>query len=522
MSQSLAPGSAARRSVIVASHPIPDIGRRLWDDEPSPVGTYAGLCTCTPDAARELASQAQERPPAAPWGESSRADELPTVPAALNSVLGTAMELASFPDGVSLLSPELLNWVKESGGQPLPWQSPTESLALRSLRAMDPLDSELLWWSCVEGLSDAVIAGRLGVAPADMSSDVVRVRADFREQGWLLHHLQLESPVCLSYAGLLDATARQSSQATPSDLLDHLGRCSVCAGAFECLSVSNALLPDVIADAALRWSGSAYVARRRGQLSRRSASAGQRPSGSRRRPTRGCGIRIGRRPALKAATAGVGIVLLGGALSLLGSGTAPEDERRDTSTVQPESGAGITSGESVPGGRRVVAQQPVEPERSAPASAEKDSAPPSAGGSREPSGWPGAEPSGNASASPSPDEESRKQEPSPPPACSAALDVRNRWNKGIEAELGIVPRTSLGAGWKVTFRVPAGARIEVWNGAVTKEGGLVTVTAATYNTMVPENGTLTIGMVVAFDHDDAYIPDAWISDVKVNGGSCSL
>ncbi|MFE8978752.1 cellulose binding domain-containing protein [Streptomyces cyaneofuscatus] len=516
MSQSLAPGSAARRSVIVASHPIPDIGRRLWDtDEPGPLTTYAELCTSTPDAARELAAQAAEQPAAPSWGEPSGADELPTVPAALNAVLGKILELALSPAGCSQLSSELLDQVKESGAYPPSWQSPTRALALHSLCAMDPADSELLWWSCVEGLPDPVVAGRLGLSQADVSSDLVRVRADFREQSWLIHRLQLEDPTCLSYAGLLDATARQSVRSTPPDLLEHMGGCSVCAGAFECLSVTNVHLPDVIADAALFWNGPAYVARRREQSSRRSATATQPPPGSRRHVRRGRRIPLGRHPALKAAAAGVGLVLLGGALILSeDDAPPPQDDQLALSTVQP----GAVESGSVPGGTEAASWQPGKAERSAPVSEEVSASP---SPSPRSSGAPSAEPSDEASAVPPPAEKGGKPEPPPPPPCSAALDVRDRWNEGIEADLGITPRTAPGEDWRVTFRVPDGVRVEVWNGNVTKEGSIVTVTAASYNAKVPDGGTLSIGVVVAFDRDP-YTPAAWISDVRLNGGSCPL
>ncbi|MEV7251125.1 cellulose binding domain-containing protein [Streptomyces cyaneofuscatus] len=524
MSQSLAPGSAARRSVIVASRPVPDIGRRLWDtDEPGPATTYAELCTSTPDAARELAAQAAEQPTAPSWGESSGADELPTVPAALNAVLGKALELSFFPGGCSWLSPELLNQVKESGAYPPSWRSPTGSLALRSLCAMDPSDSELLWWSCVEGLPDPVVAGRLGLSLADVSSDIVRVRADFREQSWLIHRLQLEDPTCLSYAGLLDATARQSVRSTPPDLLEHLGGCSVCAGAFECLSVANVRLPGVIADAALFWNGSAYAARRRGQLSRGSAGATQPPSGSPSHVRRGRGIPLGRHPALKVTAAGVGLVLLlGGVLSLsTDDAPSPQDDQRSLSTVQP----GAVESGSVSGGTEAASRQPGKAERSAPVSEKKVSASPSPGSSGEASAGPSDEasagPSDEASAGPPPAEEGGKPEPPPPPSCSATLDVRKQWNEGIETDLDITPRTAPGEDWRVTFRVPDGTRVEVWNGHVTTEGSIVTVKAASYNAKVPDGGTLTIGVVVAFDRDP-YTPAAWISDVRLNSGSCPL
>ncbi|MFJ7062897.1 cellulose binding domain-containing protein [Streptomyces microflavus] len=508
MSKSLAPGSTARSSVIASSRLIPDVGRRLWDDDPGPIGAYARLCARTPDAARELTLQSQERLPAPPWGGPSLADGLPTVPAALNVVLDTAMELSASPQGRSRLSPELLNWLPESGAHSHSWQSPSGALASRSLRAMDPSDSELLWWSCVEGLSDGVVAGQLGLSQADAASEVVRVTADFREQSWLIHRLELQSPVCRSYAGLLDATARQSAQAAPRDLLEHLGRCSVCVEAFGCLSEANVLLPAVIADAVLFWGGSAYISRRHEQVSRRSVSVSQRPPRSHKSLARGSGIRLGGRPALKAVAAGVGLVLLGGALSLLGDDPASQDDSPGLSTAQSGSLPGPDRDESERDGRVGASQRPSEPSASA---STKRGSPPS-DTSREPSG--------DASAHRSPQKEEPRKSASPP-ACSAVFQVRNQWNEGVEASLGITSRTALSEGWKVTFRMPDKAGVNVWNGEATQAGNLVTVTASSYNMTVPD-GKLTVGMVLAFDYADAYVPGTWLSDVQVNGSSCPL
>ncbi|MFF8018695.1 cellulose binding domain-containing protein [Streptomyces sp. NPDC007929] len=484
----------------------PAADRRLWDDEPGPVGIYAQLCTGTAEAARALAALADDEPGTAQRGERSWAEGLPTVPVALNAVLDAARELAASPGGAGLLSPALVRWLEENTPGGPARTAARRSLALRALRRLEPPDAELFWWSCVERLPDQVVARRLRRPQDEVSGDVARVKAEFRERSWQLHRTHVQDPVCRSYAGLLDATARQSAAATPEDLLEHLRQCAVCTEAFDCLSVTNSLLSTLIAEAALGWNGSGYVARRRRHLSEFPGGAVRRPPGStpagrRRRPH-------DKRRAAKTAGIAMSVLLLGCALLTLIDG-----DQGDQPPLFPDRpGLGITSG-------------PSDPEPGPGPGAGKVRPSPSVTGSAQAPGRDSPAPSASeASPSPSPpaDEQPLRERASqsPEPTCTAVLDVRNSWKEGVEGNLRITSQEALDGGWTVTFRVPEGTRTEVWNGEATKEGTLVTVTASAHNQSVPAGATLTIGVVVAFDNG-GYPPAAWLSQVHVDGRTCS-
>ncbi|MFJ4964735.1 cellulose binding domain-containing protein [Streptomyces sp. NPDC088729] len=523
MSKSLVPPPATSRSLDASAPATPFIGRRLWDDESDPVDTYARLCTRTSTAAEALAARAGERTRASRQLEPSWAEELPTVPAALNTVLIVAMEMSSSPEEARVLAPDLLNRLTEHAADPGaepwdPWASAETSLALRALCAMDPDDSELLWWSCVEGLPDTVVAERLDRPRAETAADLVRVTESFRERSSLIHRAQVQDPVCRSYASLLDAAARGSAPTTPPDLLEHLNGCLVCGTAFECLSRADDVLPGLVAEATLKWSGPAYVARRRRQLSQQPNGAEVRPSRS-VRPAgrrvlpggtegRTTGSSAGRSRLMKAAGIGTGLVLLGGGMLVLHD-ASQQDARPASSLLRPGVQRELP-GSGAPDDAPEVSRKPGGPDRSATA---------------DPSASAPAEDRETVSPSPSdrtPEEDEDKPSRPPSQACSADVRIRNQWNEGIEADLNITSDTALEAGWQLTFRVPDKARVQVWNGTATTTGDLVTVTAADYNRTVPSRGTLSVGVVVDFAYDDAYAPAAWVSDARVDGRTCPL
>ncbi|MFD5574174.1 cellulose binding domain-containing protein [Streptomyces cadmiisoli] len=485
----------ARRSVVDSAQLTREIGRELWDGEPGPVLTYAGLCTRDAASAERLAAQADERARSTPGQGSSRG--LPSVPVALNAVLDTAVAWAASPEERDRLSAGLLDRLGDAGAGRGPWEDAGEPLALRSLRALDGPDGELLWWACVEGLPDTVIARRLGSIRTDVVEDVRRVTAEFRERGWLAHNLRLQNPVCRTYAGLLDATARQSAPAPPVDLLEHLHQCPDCTEAFACLRIDSNLLPSVIAEAALHWNGSAYAARRRRQLAEVPAATVPRPADRGAAPPRPSGGLRDRRHALRAAGVAVGLVLLVAALYVRGDDAPPRADRPPGPTE--------AAGQITPG-------FPEQPGARADESGPADTAEP-------PEESSGAEPSSTGSAPPpsaASDPPSRGRAPAAPPACTATFDVQNTWPDGVQADLELSSRHALERGWVVTFRVPDGVDVEVWHGTPTRQGDRVTVTAADYNRAYTPGETVVIGLVLR----GRAAGDTWLSDIRVEGRAC--
>ncbi|MEU0897167.1 cellulose binding domain-containing protein [Streptomyces massasporeus] len=496
MSKPLTRRPSARRSVIDTTAPAPDIGRRLWEDEPGPVLVYAQLCTRDAAAAEQLAGQAEERLGGAPYAGIT--EGMPTVPVVLNAVLDTAVEWAGRPAGRVVLAPALVEWVeagevrRQGGGD-----APEPPLAVRALRAMDAPDSELFWWARVEGLSDEVIARRLDRPAPGAAEDILRVTAEFRERARLAHTLQVQDPVCRSYAGLLEATARQGSGPTPPDLLGHLGQCPGCHDAFQCLSVQSPLLPQTVAGAALRWNGTVYVARRRRQTAQEPVGLTARPPGPGSFPARSAGVlRTGR-----AWAAGAAVVLL--ALVPLFLRDEPASQNGLPAPAEPGEIPppvfSVPSGSPQPGGSKAPGGEDTpRPSRKA--------VPP------EPSAGDGPSPDLSVSKSQPPpaDEESRA------PACRAAFTPQDTWPDGIRGDLAVTTGPALGEGWKVTFRVPDHVSAETWYGQSTQAGDVVTVTAPSYDRTHPAGATFTIGVVL---RGQAY-GASWVSGVKVDGRAC--
>lgn len=487
----------ARRSVIETTVPASEIGRLLWEDEPGPVLVYAHLCTRQAAAAERLAGQAEERLASA--AHAGNTDGLPTVPVALNAVLDTAVEWAGTPAGRPALATALVEWAdrgeaRDQGGE----DGPQVPLAVRALRAMDAPDGELFWWARVEGLPDAVLARRLNRPGDQVAEDVLRVTAEFRERARLAHTLQVQDPVCRSYAGLLEATARLRAGPTPVDLLGHLDQCPGCGDAFQCLSVQSPLLPQTVAGAALRWNGTVYVARRRRQLAHEPAGLTGRPPVTGPFPARSAGVLRTRR----AGAAGAALLVLALTPLFLRDEPAP----RSGPPVAAEPGEIVPPDFSTPPGARQTDGPPPSGDRGTPGPSPKPE-PPAPSAEDRPS------PDPEKSGSPPPQD----QESGTPatPACRAAFTPQDTWPDGVRGDLAVTTGPALGEGWAVTFRVPDGVSVETWYGESTQKGDLVSVTAPAYDRTQQAGATFTIGTVLR-----GQTSGAWISDVRVNGRAC--
>ncbi|MFB6981358.1 cellulose binding domain-containing protein [Streptomyces scopuliridis] len=479
-----------------------DLGLRLWEDELGPVMAYARMCTRGRGAAAELAAQAVECGRATPPPQSvSWADELPSVPRALRWVLDTAVVWSTTEARRGHLAPALLRWLEDSGAQEGRQRLAFDenSLALRGLRQLAPADGELFWWSRVEAVPVPELARRLGRSPQDMSAEVDRVVAEFRERCWSTHRLELADVTCRSYAGMLDAMARESAPSPPSDLPEHLGSCARCAEALMCLSVKNASLPMALAEAALRWRGPAYVARRRKHLA--VVPAAEAAVADRARPPRSSGAG-GRGVRTRHRRSGpVGI--LSGVVLILVAAYALRDD--------PAAEVGPPSSAAPP------PQEDPAPLPTAGVPEDKHSTSPSASVSQRPSRSPGS------TGSPSSAGHEKKRPPvsksrasDDGAGCTMRFAARNSWPDGVQADLLFQPGRAVPEGWEASFDLAPGARVDrLWHGSYTTEGRRVSVKAVDYNRTFSEGATVTVGMVLS-----GYPKGAWISDVRMNGQTC--
>ncbi|AZS89501.1 hypothetical protein ELQ87_38575 [Streptomyces griseoviridis] len=486
-----------RHSVIESAPRDPVIGLRLWEDRRGPVLAYAGLCTRDRAAAVELADQVVRFGGCAPRGDRSWLDGLPSVPVAVQTVLDTAAGWAATPAGQRLLAPDLLTWFDTEGADRGGWADP-QPLAVRGLRAMGADDAELLWWSGVEGVPVDELARRLGRRSVEVATEVDRVREEFRERCRLAHGLHLADPVCRSYAGLLDATARESAPSTPVGLLQHLDTCAECRTAFTCLSLDGAPLSPVIAAAALRWKGRTYVARRRRQLAAAPTVAVPSPSpvpAGRRRA--GAPVDRGDRPLLVAGTA-VALVLV-----VTGACVWCDSPRDGGSTPKAGVGAEFHGG----GLTASPSADPSGPER------------PGHGPGRETGRGSSVRPAGDNTPVPAGDDSAR---PAPPPpadaVCRALFGVRDPWADPVEAALVLRAGRALEGGWSVTFVLARGVEIHgVRGGRAVRDGRVVRVTAGPDAAAVAADAALDLGLALSGSPDGG-----WLSGVRVDGRPCSL
>ncbi|MEV7254136.1 cellulose binding domain-containing protein [Streptomyces cyaneofuscatus] len=449
--------------------------------------------------------QAEEHSRATAQEDVCGTDGLPTVAVALNVVLDTAVAWAALPADRAWLSNRLLEWLEKRGRGHTVQHDTREALAVSGLRRLAASDSELFWWSCVEGLPDTVVARRLGRSPAQVSQDILRVTAEFRKHSSPAHSLRTQDSTCRTYAGLLDAAVRQRGHDMPMDLRQHVNQCSGCAEDFDFLAADNTRLPTVIAETVIRWNGSAYVADRRRELTDATAVPEEKLSKPRRTPRYRTGAFFGwGLPLWGAAGAVVGLLLVASSLELIEDNTFPRYEPPPRLMVEPEPGtsSGLPSPDvsdrSRPGAESSEGTGDVRAGKKA---------------SHPPSSTPEHSPTQRAAA----DYPQVKNQPSPPD-CTAAFDVTNSWEGGVDANLHLSPQWAV-QDWTVTFRVPEGAQVSsTWHGVHTREGNRVIVTAADYNRTSAAGATLTIGLVLRGDLADG----SWLSDVRVDGRVCAL
>ncbi|WP_416966120.1 cellulose-binding protein, partial [Streptomyces sp. Agncl-13] len=235
-----------------------------WDA----VLSYADLCTSGAESATELAGEAfalgiQEARSAGSGpmrGPARRV--LPVIPLLLTAVRTTAAAW-EFAGRGHRLDPDLRLWLnseKAARYHGMPLQRP---IALRGLRDLQEADAALLWLAEVEALPLPVVARRLGLDPALVSSELAQVRGLFRDR---CHRNHLDTPMaaeCRSYARLLDAVTRSPAADTPEDLSRHLATCVQCAEAAACLRLAGGGLPAALAGGVIGWGGLAYLERRR-------------------------------------------------------------------------------------------------------------------------------------------------------------------------------------------------------------------------------------------------------------------
>jgi hypothetical protein len=78
--------------------------------------------------------------------------------------------------------------------------------------------------------------------------------------------------------------------------------------------------------------------------------------------------------------------------------------------------------------------------------------------------------------------------------CRVDYAVASSWQGGFTANIAI---TNLGEaidGWRLAWSFDAGQTVtQVWNGSVTQSGAQVTVTNASYNNVIPTNGSVALG-----------------------------
>ncbi|MFZ4276797.1 cellulose binding domain-containing protein [Streptomyces arboris] len=507
MSQTATRRRQTRRAVIGAT-PAPEIGRGLWDSEFGPMETYARLCTRDTAAAERLVLQAEEHSRTAAQQGVCAAEGLPTAVVALNSVLDTAVTWATLPADRAWLSDQLLEWLEGAAGADTVQEGTEEPLAVSGLRGLAAFDAELFWWSCVEGLPDVWLARRLGRSVAQVRDDVLRVTAEFRKRSSLAHSFRTQDSVCQSYAGLLDATARQCVASLPVDLQRHLQECPTCTEDFECLSADGTELPAAVAEAVLRWNGSAYVASRRKEPSDAGVYTVKQPARSRRSPRRRSSTHLGKcLPLLWVAGAVCGMALVASSLQLVKDSTFPRYVPPPRTMPEPQPDRSP--------------EPPPTPKASAPSHAGTDS-------SRKPdydrvakkdsrSKPPSAERSPDRQAAGGPAPVSNEPPPQSP-ACTAVFDVTTSWDGGVEGQLVLTPQWAL-QDWSVTFLLPEGeTETYTYNGTHTKKGSHVTVKAANYNRTSAAGAALSIGLVLRGDADNG----TWVSDVRVDDRPCAL
>jgi glucose/arabinose dehydrogenase len=110
-----------------------------------------------------------------------------------------------------------------------------------------------------------------------------------------------------------------------------------------------------------------------------------------------------------------------------------------------------------------------------------------------PTGSPSPSPSPSISPSPSPSPST----PNPGQGCVATYRVVSQWQGAFQGEV-IVRNTGSTSttSWMVTLTFPNGQVItQLWDGVYTQTGSVVVIRNATYNAVIPPNGSLTVGFL---------------------------
>ena len=84
---------------------------------------------------------------------------------------------------------------------------------------------------------------------------------------------------------------------------------------------------------------------------------------------------------------------------------------------------------------------------------------------------------------------------SQPQACTARLTVGGRWPGGYQASVDVTAGTAI-SGWRTTVTLPAGGALsQLWSGAVTTAGQVLTVTNASWNGALGSGRSTTFGFL---------------------------
>ncbi|MDV7216940.1 cellulose-binding domain-containing protein [Streptomyces prunicolor] len=484
-----------------------------WDA----VLSYADLCTSGAASATELASEAfalgiQEARSAGSGpmrGPARRV--LPVIPLLLTAVRTTAAAW-EFAGRGHRLDPDLRLWLnseKAARYHGMPLQRP---IALRGLRDLQEADAALLWLAEVEALPLPVVARRLGLDPAVVSSELAQVRALFRDR---CHRNHLDTPMaaeCRSYARLLDAVTRSPAADTPEDLSRHLATCVQCAEAAACLRLAGGGLPAALAGGVIGWGGLAYLERRRRASEVRLGAGRPVAELEAGEPKEGASKARLVRNSLLAAAVLLSLVALGVSMMPMG-GSGHDNTASDDADRQPVSDPAPTmssvgtrpSGTASPSTRPTASDTATdpgdknpdtEPQGTASATASNSPAPTKSSGSGSGSG---SGPGTTASAS-----------------CDVTYDLVNQWPDGFQASITVTTTKALDT-WRLAWSYRDGQQVtQMWDASVAQDGSRVTATAADYNKNVAADGSFTFGFLGTWDNSKNSAPYGF----TLNGAAC--
>ncbi|ORT58317.1 cellulase family glycosylhydrolase [Streptomyces sp. CB03238] len=102
--------------------------------------------------------------------------------------------------------------------------------------------------------------------------------------------------------------------------------------------------------------------------------------------------------------------------------------------------------------------------------------------------------------------------------CAVTYRVTGQWTGGFQGELTVRNRGSAPVnGWTLAWTFPNGQNItQMWGGTPTRNGPTVTVTPAPYTSMIPANGSVSLGFLGTWNGSNE--PPAAFT---LNGAACS-